>query len=171
MDAPMKIKYSFERALFAHLARSSVSGYYPLMAALLVERILTPAPSSGVWSSITPKGSEMSSEDQIARWDRSLKFWINEGKQFRDFETKTFFDDPESPLFKRMHRGWLCDLISKGELLGVGIMQDLPEGEPRGALLEHLDAFLLNLSTTLDTWHAPDFKPQVPNPLDQLIAS
>jgi hypothetical protein len=70
-----------------------------------------------------------------------------------------------------MHRGWLCDLISKGELLGVGIMQDIPEGERRGAMLKHVDGFLLNLATTLDTWHAPDFKPQSPNPLDQFVTS
>jgi hypothetical protein len=109
--------------------------------------------------------------DRIARWEQSLKCWINEGRQFRDFETREFFEDTESPLLKRMHRGWLCDLISKGELLGVGIMQNIPEGERRGAMLEHLDAFLLNLATTLDTWHAPDLKPQGPNPLDQFITS
>src|SRR5258708_3041553 len=99
------------------------------MAALTAEQILQPRPSTDVWDSLAPEG-ESAIDIPLARWDVPLgewdtafDNWIARGAEFRRFESKEFFADVDSPVLQRIHRGWLCNLISDGELLGVGLLK------------------------------------------------
>ena len=89
--------------------------------------------------------------------------------KLRAFEQEDFFADTDSPVFSRMHRGWLCDLISKGELLGVWIVRQGAVSEEAKLELGHLDAFVFELRCALETWHSLDRDAGAPNPLDQFF--
>lgn len=140
------------------------------MVQLTAEQILADPAAPGVWRSIAPRLKELQ-RDPVKEWTAAFERWIGEGAQFREFEHVEFFPNSESPVHLRMHRGWLCDLLSRGELLGVALLREDVSEEIRAPLMKQLDEFLLCYATTLDTWHAPDDRRQTPNPLDQFCAA
>jgi hypothetical protein len=136
------------------------------MVFLTEERILQPA---APWSSIARETSAKKDSDPLSEWKSSFNAWRTEIMKLRAFEQEDFFSDTASPVFSRMHRGWLCDLISKGELLGVWMLRQGGGSEEAKAELSHLDAFLFELRCALDTWHSLGRDPGAPNPLDQFF--
>ena len=124
---------------------------------------------SGKWSSLARRGGQ-AERNPVEEWTSAFERWISDGAEFREFESNEFFPNSESPLELRMHRGWLCDLISSGELLAVTLLRESISEDVAAPLMKQLDEFLLCFSTTLDTWHAPDDRRETQNPLDQFCA-
>jgi hypothetical protein len=99
------------------VARPSQNGYRHRTVFLTEERILQPP---ALWSSIVRETAAKKDEDPLSEWKASFKAWRSEIMKLRAFEQEDFFSDTDSPLFSRMHRGWLCDLIRKGNSLESG---------------------------------------------------
>lgn len=91
--------------------------------------------------------------DPLAGWRNSFVEWREEIKEFRDAEQTLFFAKPNSQTWQRQHRGWLCSLISDGEILALKLIEAQQE---RNAAKEFelLNLCLENLRATLDTWHS-----------------
>jgi hypothetical protein len=136
------------------------------MVFITEEQILQPA---ALWSSIARETAAKKDADPLSEWKSSFNAWRSEIMKLRAFEQEEFFSDTESPVFSRMHRGWLCDLISKGELLGVWIVRQGTGAEDAKVELGHLDAFIFELRCALETWHSLGREAGAPNPVDQLF--
>lgn len=111
-------------------------------------------PASGTTNSVNFARISETLKDPIAEWKGHFGVWINAVKTFRDAEQETFLADPDDPRFIRIHRGWICDLISTGEALAMTLIARVnPLNEEATQQLQFLDTFIDNLMSTLETWH------------------
>ncbi len=115
-----------------------------------------------------PKG------DRLAEWNSEFAAWRNEVQRLRTFEADFFLQDPQAPNLVRMHRGFLCHLISEGEKLALRLLEHEREWAKEVSELHQqlgfLDEFILNLRMTLETWHSLEDRPEKsPNPLATFV--
>ncbi|HEV7406687.1 MAG TPA: hypothetical protein VGO11_27300 [Chthoniobacteraceae bacterium] len=117
---------------------------------------------------IQPKG------DRLAEWNSEFSAWRNEVLRLRTFEADFFLQEPQAPTLVRMHRGFLCHLISEGEKLALRLLEHERERPKEVSELQKqlgfLDEFILNLRMTLETWHSLEDRPEKgTNPLAAFV--
>jgi len=86
----------------------------------------------------------------IAEWETRFAEWRKDIQEFRETEQQCFFSQIENTLLQHVHRGWLCSLISQGEMLAVELINELPKATDQ---LKFLNLCLENLTSSLETWH------------------
>lgn len=92
--------------------------------------------------------------DPLAAWKNQFAEWRGHIEQFRKVESAQFFADRGDSLTQHSHRGWLCSIISRGEMLAVELLQS-QKGDAVDEF-KFLNLCLENLQATLDTWHSTE---------------
>jgi hypothetical protein len=103
--------------------------------------------SSGTWQGV------LSARDPLAEWNGKFAEWRSEIQAFREQEETSFFPNRDDEFYQRVHRGWLCGLMSRGEFLATQLIQDHPTATDQ---LKFLDICIRNLRSTFETWHSLD---------------
>lgn len=106
--------------------------------------------------------------DPLAAWKEDFEVWIANVKEFRTMET-SFLQSPDNDEVRRVHRGWICFLISEGERRALELLNLECEEDERAKHLEFVDTFNRNLQSTLATWHSFEDE-QGENPLKSFFA-
>jgi hypothetical protein len=98
--------------------------------------------------------SDLAKADPLAAWKLEFEEWRARILQFRRVEHTLFFENTADEESQRMHRGFLCELIAGGEMLAFEIVR--MEGDQPGKAEQKgfVEEFLLNLRSTLQTWHS-----------------
>lgn len=105
-------------------------------------------------SPVSPKDWQgfLRTADPLAEWRKAFDEWRIEIDEFRRAEQEKFFTGRHKDGWQRSHRGWLCSLISHGEMLAMTLLQAKQQNNAVGEF-ELLNLCLDNLRDTLQTWH------------------
>ncbi len=90
--------------------------------------------------------------DPLAEWKKAFNEWSAGIQQFREVEQEQFFTSRHKDRWQRIHRGWLCSLVSDGEMLSMTLLQS-EHRDNAAEEFELLNLCLDNLRDTLQTWH------------------
>jgi len=90
--------------------------------------------------------------DPLAAWRKVFEDWKTGIQRLREMEHEDFFQGRDKEEWQRIHRGWVCSLISDGEMLAVMLRRTKQEEKAEEECML-LDLCLENLRSTLLTWH------------------
>ena len=110
----------------------------------------------------------LKASDPLAAWKIEFEAWIEGIKAFRSEETR-FLKNTNDEVFRRVHRGWICSLISEGERQAIELLDVDADDDEKSAQLRFLNTFLRNLQATLTTWHSVELD-ETANPLARFFA-
>jgi hypothetical protein len=131
------------------------------------ERVPTGAPSLDWEALFKQYGKEI---DPLEIWEQNFNGWVRGVQRFRQLEKEIFFADTDNVENKRMHRGYLCSLISSGDFL-VAMLHTSPlKPREKKEKTAQVDAFLSNLMVTFETWHSLHTPQDKENPLHEFAA-